>query len=522
MMSKTAALYLLGVVGLALLIAACGETEPTSAPASIKATPIPVLQAQITTPAGSVEGRSPTPTPVSPLDRKVVLDFASGHLTITQDWEDFHADFDEWREGLAVCDASSVMEHLRGFAGHFVGISESARALPRDLIIRGLAGKVIAAAEREEEALRLLRDNWQPGDSSVFETVDVERSAASALRKEVEDGVIDLQTQTAPVSRELVDSFSLAFQQLGTAWDEFDRDYDAFRSNQPDLTSFEVVGRLSELVDEFRDLVVAVRELPASEVTRRVTQILAQAVEAEDLVLRKLRGTFEKTEVSADKELGRRRGPDEDSFVELDSEADQGQSEVEVLSASPNETSTFEFVPRDPTLFDAFDAQLVRSNALRWQALHVLADISPDSSAENQAAVAQFRSDYELLIQEWNEFHSDYDHWRQTEGGCDRSEAITTLGEFALRFGKLAAKVRQLPRATFLRPLGELFVKAAELEEKAHRTLRNSWRPFDSAVYKNLEQERSAAKRLRRQVAAGLQDLLAQYDVSIKEASESR
>ena len=199
MMSKTAALYLLGVVGLALLIAACGETEPTSAPASIKATPIPVLQAQITTPAGSVEGRSPTPTPVSPLDRKVVLDFATGHLTITQDWEDFHADFDEWREGLAVCDASSVMEHLRGFAGHFVGISESARGLPRDLIVRGLAGKVIAAAEREEEALRLLRDNWQSGDSTVFERVDVERSAASALRKEVEDGVIDLQVQTAPL-----------------------------------------------------------------------------------------------------------------------------------------------------------------------------------------------------------------------------------------------------------------------------------------------------------------------------------
>ena len=129
-----------------------------------------------------------------------------------------------------------------------------------------------------------------------------------------------------------------------------------------------MVGRLSELVDEFRDLVVAVRELPASEVTRRVTQILAQAVEDEDLVLRKLRGTFEKTEVTPEKEIGRRQGPEENSSVELASEANEGQSEIEVLSASLNETSTFEFVPRDPTLFDAFDAQLVRSNTLRRQA----------------------------------------------------------------------------------------------------------------------------------------------------------
>ena len=52
----------------------------------------------------------------------------------------------------------------------------------------------------------------------------------------------------------------------------------------------------------------------------------------------------------------------------------------------------------------------------------------------------------------------------------------------------------------FLRPLRELFVEAAELEEEALTALRNTWRPFDSEVYRTVEQERIDTKRLRRQV----------------------
>ena len=145
-----------------------------------------------------------------------------------------------------------------------------------------------------------------------------------------------------------------------------------------------------------------------------------------------------------------------------------------------------------------------------------------DTSEESEASVDEFATRYGALAGRWDKFHQDYDQWRGTEGGCDRSEVAKALGQFALTFGGLADRVRALPRATFLRPMGELFAEAAEREEEAIRHLRNTWRPFDTEVYQTLDRERSGVKRLRRQVEAGVQDLLGRYDIPTKEVSGGR
>jgi hypothetical protein len=189
----------------------------------------------------------------------------------------------------------------------------------------------------------------------------------------------------------------------------------------------------------------------------------------------------------------------------------------EEATASEESTAAEEepkFVARDPTLFDAFDAQLVSSNALRRRADLTLEDVVQATSQDNQEAVAGFSEGYALVVEAWDEFHKEYDEWRVGQGGCDLSKATEVLGEFAIRFAKLAREVRGLPRATFLRPLVELFVEAAEGEEAAVRDLRDTWRPFDSNVYKALDQQRNTARRLRRQVAVGVEDLLDRYDIS--------
>ena len=66
-----------------------------------------------------------------------------------------------------------------------------------------------------------------------------------------------------------------------------------------------------------------------------------------------------------------------------------------------------------------------------------------------------------------------------------------------------------------MRPLGELLVEAIEREERALRELRNNWLPFDSDVYQGFDRERNAAGRLRRQVVAGLNSLISQYDLTV-------
>ena len=63
-------------------------------------------------------------------------------------------------------------------------------------------------------------------------------------------------------------------------------------------------------------------------------------------------------------------------------------------------------------------------------------------------------------------------------------------------------------------------MEAAELEKQALLELRSSWRPFDANIYDTLDRERSTAGRLRRQVDAGLQDLLPRYAISAQDVGE--
>ncbi len=298
--------------GFLILAIACTSQQPaaTSPPREVAATPdIPATQAAkaLLAPAGT-----PTPTPVPPLVSEVSLDFAAGHRSINEEWDRLHGEFDVWREGLISCDASSVQVALHQFSGRFAGITETARGLPRRFVVRDLSDQLIQAAESEEEALRLLRDTWQPSlagttvspdsdDSSndrpsVFEGVDVARSEASVLQKEVADRLSDLKELTSPASLAEINGFATAFREVSSAWDQFHQEYDSFRSAEAQRTSAETVEELGRLVDSFRDVALAVRILPTSPATGLVSQLLTEAAEGEDLALRRLRGTFQQAE----------------------------------------------------------------------------------------------------------------------------------------------------------------------------------------------------------------------------------
>ena len=469
--------------------AACGDDDEAPDPFRGDPTPTPHARATIDVLTGVARGATPTPTAIPPDEKRAVVDFVKSHRTIGRDWDRFHSDFDVWREGLAPCESGTLQVALGRFAATLSGITEETRALPRSRIVRELSDKVIDAVEREERAVRLLRDNWQPDDPAVFEEVDVERAAASALQNEAQDALTDLEELTGSETRSLLGNYSSAFRRINSEWDEFHRKYDAFRAQEAELTSADTVARLSELIDELRGIVAAVHDLGASEITRPVSQFLAEAVDNEDLALRKLRGTFQKSE-------------------EVDEEASDSSAE---------EVS---FTVLDPTLFDAFDAQVVNSNALRRQASQGLADLVEETSESSQGNVEEFKRRYDRLFQSWDAFHMDYDDWRQSEGGCDRSQARETLGEFALRFEELAGDVRELSRAVFLRPLGELLVEAAERESSAVWGLGDTWRPFDPTVYDVLDREREVAGKLRRQAVTGLEELVDRYRVSSREISD--
>ena len=483
MRRKKGQLRLLPILVLPVLIAACGggQEVPTRVTGEV---PTPDVQATLEALARVPDVGAPTRPTVSPEDRTVVLDFLKSHNSVEQDWEQFHSSFDEWREGLIVCDASRRQVDLARFAGQFGSITEDGRNLPRSPSVRAMVDKLVEALEREDRALRLLRDNWQPGDTKFFENVDDERSAALVLQNEVQDQLRDLQDRTETASRQRVEGYSTKLKALNESWDKFHQDYDdMLRAREAELSSAETVEQLSRLIADFRkDIIETILGLPTSEHTGTVTDILEEAAALEDLILRRLRNAFQKSQdTGADGEV--------------------------------------EFILRDPTLFNTFEAQVVKSNGVRRRAVQELAGILESTSSENQPE-QQFIGQHGKLIESWNSFHGAYDVWRQSDGGCDRSQAIAKLGSFTGDFGKLASEVRALPRATFLRPLGELLVEAVEREERALRALRNAWRPFDTGIYKDLDSERSATGKLRRQVATGNQDLLARYEISAKDLDD--
>ncbi len=463
------AYWLLLITGASLLaMASCGGSGEPPKPLPQSPSPTPFVIETSGAPAGT-----PTPTPVPELERDVAIEFVLGHRAIATDWDSYHAAFDAWREGLTACDPSSVETALNRFAGGFVELAEAARALPRDQILRDLADGVVVAVETDAEALRQLRDGWQPGDTALFAQVDAARASASLLRNETRDQLSDLAADSTASVRSTVRAFSAALKSVNTDWDTFHGRFDAFRRGESQDPAITVPTSVSELVDEFRQIALAVRDLPQSSVTQRVSRVMSEAVDTEDLALRRLRTAVE-------------GGGGED--------------------------------PEDP--FATFEAQLVRVNTLRAQAVQEMPSAIDAASQGSRDAVTLFGDAFDALMERWDVLHADYDEWRVDEGGCDRQAAVEALGEFVLQIGEIADVVRALPRAVFLRPLGELYVEAAEQAQEAFKGLRNGWQPFDLSVYATLESERSEVGRLRRQVDAGIQDLLARYDISIRDLED--
>ena len=416
MQLKSMVIHPLGVVLVAILLVSCGDGDPETTPVTSSPSPTQIVPRSATT-----LQVQPTPTPgpmLSIPEMEAAVGFVVGHRTVTGNWDQFHADFDSWRQDLVACDASKLNVSLGEFAGRFVGITEAARRLPREAFVRELADIVVHAAETEEEAIRLLRDNWVPDDPTVFGQVDVQRSEASGLRRQVLDAILDLEVRTSLTSRARLGAYISAFDDLNSDWDEFQAAYDLIRTDEAELTSLETVLRLGGLVDDFRGITLAARNLPTTEVTRHVSQFLSQAADDMDLALRRLR--VEKFE-------GEPTSIEEVSAEEPELGADE-QQPTDSNGATPAPEAVVSFEPRDPTLFDAFDEQLVIGNALRREAVRELAHIIADTSEENGEIVQGFASQYDRVTQAWDSFHEDYDVWRATEGGCDRADAIQTLG----------------------------------------------------------------------------------------------
>ena len=404
---------------------------------------------------GPASSSPPTPTAVPAQAREMAVVFVREHQSIGQDWDKFNSDLDEWRTGPTACDRAVGQGALDGFAARASQITQDARRLPRTPVLRDLSDQLIQAAERQETSLSRLRDAWQPANPAAYEVVEAELAAAAKLRQTAQDGLYDLQIQVDPSAQPAVREFSSALQSVNATWDGAHQNFDSYRTQ----TGPEAADRLNRVMVGIGDVVAGARSLPASPATSEWAWTLAQAAAGEDQALRKLREPPASDEAKA-KDLA------------------------------------------------AADAQILQGNAVRGRVQRQVVNVL-NTPADNQRAVAEFAKQHTPLAEDWDRLGQDYDGWRHGVGGCDASKAIAALDQFVVRSSALARRAQNLPSGTLLRSLQEPLSEAAVRQAEAIKALRGSWRPYATDLYKTLDQERASAAGLRRQVAAGVQDLKA-------------
>ncbi len=451
------------LLGLLLLVAsaACSESTDTQ-PATATAEP-----------PGDETAES-----LSASDRMALDAFSEQRQTLDQGWSAFHRDFDQWRAGLTSCDRSSVHEALQGFAAGIADVTAQAGDLPRTNVTREIADTVIAAAEDEESAFRQLRDRWQPDNLSLFERVEQRRSDAGRAQRSAGDMASELRKQLAaaadPDERAALTEFSDALGVVTNDWKGFHGDYASLREAAVHLDAFSTILQLDDLIAQFRRVVEAVTELPSQ-----------GALEISHETLR----------AAANAEL--------EALVALHARLQENLTPIEAQSplVSPHPTGG------TTSPLDEMEPIFEESEATLEQVRRTIRLLIEDDPEEKLAELEEFDAWYERLLARWDAFHRDYLDWRETDGGCDRTEVLQALDGFILRMGEIGREVRGLPQSSYLLPMYNLLVEAAEREEGAIRALRNSWRPFTVDAFKVVDQERVTADRLRRQAAVGLQEL---------------
>ena len=491
---------------------------------------------------------------------EVVTEFASSQQDINEAWDQFHVDFDSWRNGLTACDRTAAEAALRVFASDFAAITEQARDLPGKGIARDLPDDVISAAAGEEASLRLLRDNWQPGNPTLLEGAQNERAAAATLLRSTQIAIDKLEEMDDPEDREIAKEFSASLEIVEEAWDAYYDSYAELEDEHLDLTLAEIVTRLRVLAEEQELVLESLQEIPSDKVTDPVQDPLIEAAELEEEALGDLLDAFRRAARNGGGGSEEEEDTDGPSMTNGENGAENGANGSEESGAAMSETGTeapqgssgnsgngivglgeapdqfgpntqggVTGVPQLPfamadaaqgdtdsaqdtdgmadagseevdfsTHFDTFEETLDETRPIRRKAGRDLEDLVEDFSEQDREALADFTAAFASLMDDWDDFHSDFDDWVRTEGDCNRASAIAELGKYNQQFNELSGRVRELSQASYLRPSSDLLSEAVDREGAALRSLTSTWAPYESDVYRGLDDERSNAAQLRR------------------------
>ena len=110
-------------------------------------------------------------------------------------WDAFHDDYNEWRGDEGGCDRVAVLQTLDQYSLRASRLARDVRALPSAGYLLPVYTLLTDAVAREENAIRSLRNTWQPFTLDAFRAVDRERVNADDLRRQADIAVQELQSR---------------------------------------------------------------------------------------------------------------------------------------------------------------------------------------------------------------------------------------------------------------------------------------------------------------------------------------
>ena len=503
---KTCIMQVVVAGAIVIFVAACSPSAPPQA-----APALPESQ-----PAAA-----PTPVPVEAI--RTAQQFAAAQAQIETDWDGYHREFDRWRAGLTSCSRDAAEESFRGFASDVSTISVQAKDLPRSADVRDLADMLVDAAEAEEAALRRLRDRWQPGNTALFEEVEEHRSMSISAQLSVADGLEDLIYVDSEIS-DIIEEFAEEFETIGEDWKALQQGYAELRDGQDNLSKGETIEELGDLLDKFAKLREAIEELPSSVVTDRLIDDLLDALDEQMEALQALQGELEDTADSSQdvptavpKAEPKPNAPPTITIATPEPPGTPGppgtpepENGVDDTDKAPEPTPEAD----NGVSFEDADDSADESDEVLAEVQAKTAEILEDPSAGldvDLEKVEEFEREYLTLVNAWDKFHAGYGRWRASDGGCDRAEVSAELAGFSETLGVLAGQVRNLPRVSYLRPMGNSLIEAVQGEQEAMRVLSYNWRPFSTDAFRAFDLKRNSSRELRRQTEVGVQELLTRF-----------
>lgn len=125
-----------------------------------------------------------------------VENFRGHYRNLLTAWDAFHQPYGDWRRTDGGCDRTEVIQSLDRFNLRMGELGRAVRDLPRSSYLLPMHNLLVEAVEREEGAIRALRNSWRPFTVDAFKAVDQERVTADGLRRQAAVGLQELRDRS--------------------------------------------------------------------------------------------------------------------------------------------------------------------------------------------------------------------------------------------------------------------------------------------------------------------------------------